>query len=118
MKKQLMVAALASLVTVSGCGWFCGNKDAAKDGDKKEEVKAEDKQAEQHFSRIKRLSEGGLKNSPSLHYTLCSFSGDLVDEYLAYWFSHNNHVNSDVVNFVKKLSVPCYIGTNKDGIFD
>lgn len=38
------------------------------------------------------------------------------EQYIQYWLSNDHHVNQDILNFVKSLKIPCYLGTNQEAL--
>lgn len=40
--------------------------------------------------------------------------GITPDKYIQYWLTHDHCVNHDILDLVKSLKIPCYIGTNQE----
>ena len=38
------------------------------------------------------------------------------EQYIQYWLSNDHHVNQDILDFVKSLKIPCYLGTNQEAL--
>ncbi|MCE2993533.1 MAG: HAD family hydrolase [Alphaproteobacteria bacterium] len=36
------------------------------------------------------------------------------EQYMKYWLSHDHQVNQDILDLVKSLKIPCYLGTNQE----
>lgn len=57
----------------------------------------------------------------ALEYLDEVFQGPLFQElkitpkqYIDYWLAHDNCINRDVLDLVKSINVPCYLGTNQE----
>lgn len=38
------------------------------------------------------------------------------EQYVHYWLSHDHHVNREILDLVKSLNTPCYLGTNQEAL--
>ncbi|CAO5679969.1 MAG: hypothetical protein HEEMFOPI_01371 [Holosporales bacterium] len=42
--------------------------------------------------------------------------GITPEQYLQYWLTHDHHINQEILDLVKSLKVPCYLGTNQEAL--
>jgi putative hydrolase of the HAD superfamily len=38
------------------------------------------------------------------------------EQYIQYWLTHDHQVNKDILDLVKSLKIPCYLGTNQEAL--
>lgn len=78
-----------------------------------------------HFSHIYGSDTDVLKGKKTkkehlshLFSTQPSFEGlgIRVNDYIGFWLTHDHHVNQDILELVKSLKIPCYLGTNQEAL--
>lgn len=78
-----------------------------------------------HFSLIfsdkwESIIRGKIKLDDHLHaiFQEKSFKelGITPEQYIQYWLTHDHHVNQGMLDFVKSLKIPSYIGTNQEAV--
>ena len=78
-----------------------------------------------HFSLIfsdkwESIIRGKIKLDDHLHaiFQEKSFKelGITPEQYIQYWLTHDHHVNQGILDFVKSLKIPFYIGTNQEAV--
>ena len=42
--------------------------------------------------------------------------GITPEQYIQYWLTHDHQVNQSVLDLVKSLKIPCYLGTNQEAL--
>ena len=38
------------------------------------------------------------------------------EQYIQYWLNHDHHINQSILDLVKSLPIPCYLGTNQESL--
>jgi len=78
-----------------------------------------------HFSQIfsekwESIIRGKIKLEDHLHIIfqekVFKDLGITPEQYIQYWLTHDHHVNQDMLDFVKNLKIPCYLGTNQEAV--
>ena len=78
-----------------------------------------------HFSVIfsekwESIIRGKIKLDDYLHVIfqekLFKELGITPGQYIQYWLNHDHQVNQDILDFVKILKIPCYLGTNQEAL--
>ena len=78
-----------------------------------------------HFSVIfsekwESIIRGKIKLDDHLHAIfqekLFKDLGITPEQYIQYWLTHDHQVNQDILDFVKILKIPCYLGTNQEAL--
>ncbi|MDX2050635.1 MAG: HAD-IA family hydrolase [Rickettsiaceae bacterium] len=78
-----------------------------------------------HFSVIfsekwESIIRGKIKLEDHLHVIFQEklFKDQAItpEQYIHYWLTHDHQVNQDILELVKSLKIPCYLGTNQEAL--